>query len=147
MSLTGWSSKSILIPYTGARVAFFHQSATEFLAACELARRYQVSPQILNEKLTLTRWDQALFLALSLLPQNESAAFLQAVIDTDFALALNASKYLEIGREEVIAERLSVIPDQIQVGGAGLRPSDRVDGWVCSSDFGGSRDRGNFVLL
>lgn len=107
-------SKSILIPYTGARAAFFHQSATEFLAACELARRYQATPQILNEKLTLTRWDQALFLTLSLLPQSASAAFLQSVIDTDFSLALNASKYLETERDEVIAKLLSEIPDRIQ---------------------------------
>src|SRR5665213_1048476 len=57
---------------------------------------------------------QALFLTLSLLPQSGSATFLQAVMDTDFTLALRASKYLEIGREEVITKLLSEIPSRIQ---------------------------------
>src|SRR6266481_861948 len=68
-------SKSVVTPYRGARLAFFHQSATEYLAACELALRYQANPQILIEKLRLTRWDQALFLTLSLLPPGTGAAF------------------------------------------------------------------------
>jgi len=100
-------SKSVIIPYTGARVAFFHQSATEYLAASELARRYQSNPHIVQEKLSLTRWDQALFLALSLLPPDKATAFLQAVMEADFALALNATKYLESGRDEVVSKLLS----------------------------------------
>ena len=107
-------SKSVFIPYIGGRIAFFHQSVTEFLAAAELARRYQTSPQILQEKLSLTRWDQAIYLALSLLPQETGAMFLKSVIETDFVLALNASKYLEVGRDEVIAKLLSEIPDRIK---------------------------------
>ncbi|MFI5396415.1 MAG: SIR2 family protein [Candidatus Binatia bacterium] len=106
-------SRSVIIPYTGARVAFFHQSATEYLAAGELARRYQASPHIVKEKLSLTRWDQALFLTLSLLPPDGGAAFLQAVIEADFALALNATKYVEAGRDEVVAKLLSQVPRRI----------------------------------
>ncbi len=76
----------------GGRIAFVHQSVTEYLAAMELARRYQVTPQILKEKLTLTRWDQALFLALSILPPSHSEAFFNDVVRTDLALALDAVK-------------------------------------------------------
>src|ERR1039458_9266397 len=107
-------SKSVLIPYRGARIAFFHQSATEYLAASELARRYQRNPHILKDKLSLTRWDQALFLTLSLLPPSDGATFLQAVGDADFALALVASKYLEFDRDEVVAKLLSEIPSRIE---------------------------------
>jgi hypothetical protein len=107
-------SSSILIPHIGGRVAFVHQSVTEYLAAMELARQYQVSPEILKEKLSLTRWDQALFLTLSLLPSEQGDAFLQDVIKADFALALNAAKYLEVGRDEVVAKLLSEIPERIQ---------------------------------
>lgn len=107
-------SKSVLIPYMGSRVAFFHQSVTEFLAASELARRYQSSPQILHEKLSLTRWDQALFLTLSLLPQEVGAMFLKSIVETDFVLALNASKYLETERDKIVAKLLSEIPDRIK---------------------------------
>lgn len=107
-------SRSILVPYSGARVAFFHQSVTEFLAACELSHRYQENPHTLTEKLTFTRWDQALFLTLSLLPQEAGSAFLQTIIDTDLILALNASKYLETGRDEVIAQLLYELTNRLE---------------------------------
>jgi len=110
-------SSSILIPHTGGRVAFVHQSVTEYLAASELARRYQTTPYILKEKLTLTRWDQALFLTLSLLLPEQADMFLQDVTKADFVLALNAVKYLEIGRDEVVSKLLSEIPNQIQTAG------------------------------
>ncbi len=103
-------SKAVIIPYRGGRVAFFHQSVTEYLAAGELARRYRSSPHILKEKLTLTRWDQSLLLTLSLLSPEEGTAFLRGVVDADFALALNATKYLEFGRDEVVAKLLYEIP-------------------------------------
>jgi hypothetical protein len=107
-------SKSVVIPYRGARIAFFHQSATEYLAACELARRYQLSSQLLKEKLSLRRWDHALFLTLSLLPPSDGVAFLNTVVEVDFALALDATKYLEFDRDEVVAKLLSEIPSRIE---------------------------------
>lgn len=103
-------SQSILIPYTGARISFVHQSVTEFLAAKELARRYQESPKMLREKLTLTRWDQALFLTLSFLPESESEVFFNTVISVDFTLAMNAVKYLEVERDRIVSKLLSEIP-------------------------------------
>ena len=107
-------SKSIFIPYIGGRIAFFHQSVTEFLAATELAGRYQSNSQILQEKLSLTHWDQAIYLTLSLLPQETGTTFLRSIIETDFPLALKASKYLEAGRDAVVANLLSEIPDRIK---------------------------------
>lgn len=121
-------SSSILIPHIGGRVAFVHQSVTEYLAAMELARQYQVSPEILKEKLSLTRWDQALFLTLSLLPPEQGEAFLQDVIKADFALALNASKYLEIARDEVIAKLLFEIPEYLKTA-----PYDHKIAWLVES--------------
>lgn len=110
-------SSSVLIPYTGGRVAFVHQSVTEYLAATELARRYLSSPHILREKLSLTRWDQSLFLTLSLLPSAQADMFFKDVIKADFALALTATKYLEVGRDEVISKLLSEIREHIQDSG------------------------------
>ncbi|MDP1638944.1 MAG: SIR2 family protein [Candidatus Nitrotoga sp.] len=103
-------SASILIPHTGGRVAFVHQTVTEYLAAKELARLYQLSPHVLMEKLSLTRWDQALFLTLSLLSVEQSEFFLENAIKADFALALNAAKYIELGRDKVLARLLTEIP-------------------------------------
>lgn len=119
-------STSVLIPHIGGRVAFVHQSVTEYLAAEELARRYQATPQILKEKLTLTRWDQALFLALSLLPPPQAEAFFKDVANADLALALNAVKYLEVGRDDVVAKLLALIPERIM----GLGPFESRIEWL-----------------
>lgn len=107
-------ANSVLLPQIGSRISFVHQSVTEYLAARELARRYQATPQILREKLVLARWDQALFLALSLLPPPQAEAFFRDVVSVDFALALNAVKYLELGRDDVVSKLLAEIPKRIQ---------------------------------
>ena len=111
-------SRSMFVPYSGRRVAFVHQSITEFLAASELARRYESDPRILKEKLANRRWDQALFLCLSLVPTTVGEAFLEDVIDADFALGLRAAKYLEVGRDEVVARLLAEIPGRIEEWGS-----------------------------
>jgi hypothetical protein len=110
-------SKDVLLPYSSGRVAFFHQSVTEFLAATELARLDATSAKLLHDKLTYTRWDQALFLTLSLLPKEQANAFLDTVIETDFTLALNAVKYLETGHEEVVTRLLKEITERAELYG------------------------------
>ena len=106
-------SRSMFVPYSGGRVAFVHQSITEFLAATKLARMYESDPRVLKEKLANRRWDQALFLCLSLVPTTVGEAFLKDVLDADFALGLRAAKYLEAGRDEVVARLLAEIPGRI----------------------------------
>ncbi|AKU95770.1 hypothetical protein AKJ09_02434 [Labilithrix luteola] len=53
--------------------------------------------------------DQALFLALSVMSEVDADAFIEAVIDTDLALALNASKYMEYGRDAVVSRLLTEV--------------------------------------
>ena len=106
-------SRSMFVPYSGGRVAFVHQSITEFLAASKLARMYESDPRVLKEKLANRRWDHALFLCLSLVPTTVGEAFLTDVIDADFALGLRAAKYLEAGRDEVVSRLLAEIPGRI----------------------------------
>lgn len=107
-------SSSVLIPYIGNRVAFVHQSITEYLAATELARRYTATPKILRAKLALRRWDQSLFLALSLLSPERAETFFRDVAEADFDLALDAVKYLEDGRDQVVSKLLILIPDRVK---------------------------------
>ncbi len=110
LDIANWLvSSSVLIPHTSGRVAFIHQSVTEYLAGTELARLYLSNPHILKEKLCLTRWDQALFLTVSLLPAEHADIFFQEVIEADFILALNAAKYIEVGRDELISKLLKQI--------------------------------------
>jgi hypothetical protein len=98
-------SQEFLIPLFNERICFFHQSITEFLAAKRLAQMFKSNPEILKEKLTYRRWDQALFLTLSLLNQKKSKKFLENVINIDFELALSAVRFMESDNAEVI-ERL-----------------------------------------
>jgi len=103
-------SRSVILPYSGGRISFVHQSITEYLAATELAHIYLNDPQTLKEKIALTRWDQALFLTLSLLPRDNANCFLQSVVQADFGFALNAAKYLEADQELFIAKLLAEVP-------------------------------------
>jgi hypothetical protein len=98
-------AKSVLLPYSGGRLAMFHQSVTEFLAAAELAHAFVRDRSIVRRKLMSRRWDQALLLAASMLPANESQSFLDFVVAADLPLALRASKYLE-GEQEAVVEYL-----------------------------------------
>lgn len=112
--LVNWLvSRNVIIPLIHNRVAFFHQSITEYLAATELARQYKEHPEILKEKLIYARWDQALFLALSVLPAEHSSAYFNEVMNMDFALALSASKYVEFERDYIISKLLKEIPIRI----------------------------------
>ena len=110
LEITNWLvSESILTPYTKARIGFIHQSITEYLAATELAKRYTSNPRELKDKLALRRWDQGLFLTLSFLPGPQAKNFINDVIKADMALAINASKYIEVGRDEIILELLNAL--------------------------------------
>ena len=128
-------SCSMFVPYSRGRVAFVHQSVTEFLAASKLARMYESDPRVLKEKLANRRWDQALFLCLSLVPTTVGEAFLKDVIDADFALGLRAAKYLEAGRDEVVARLLAEIPGANSQMGT-VRDGGRGGGRVPLADWG-----------
>ncbi len=102
-------SHSILIPYSGGRAAFIHQSVTEYLAAKELARLYTLNRGILREKLALARWDQAIYLTLSLLTEEKSEQFFKDIISADLPLALGSAKYVEFNRDIVVEKLLDTI--------------------------------------
>lgn len=112
-------SFDILIPYRGGRIAFIHQSITEYLASLELARQIHFDSDILFEKLIFTRWDQAIFLTLSHLTEESGTKFLKDVIKSDFKLALNAIKYSEFQSTEIVLELLSEIYDRSLLEGEG----------------------------
>ena len=107
--------KDFLLPFSGGRIAFFHQSITEYLAATELARNYTEAPYLLRERLTLRRWDQSIFLTLNLLPREQATRFVETIMEMDFPLALSAVKFMESGAEEVVERLLSEVPKRVGV--------------------------------
>jgi len=99
-------SREFLFPLINERICFFHQSVTEFLAATKLARIFETTPNTLREKLSFRRWDQALFLTLSLLSEEKSSEFLNILIEIDFDLALSAVRYVDYNSVEIIEKLL-----------------------------------------
>ena len=100
-------AKSIIIPYSGGRISFVHQSLTEYLASTQLAREYSYNHSVLQEKLSLTRWDQTLFLTLSFLDNQNAKEFLQETMSIDLGLAMNAAKYMESDNEQIVSKLLT----------------------------------------
>jgi hypothetical protein len=100
-------AESVLIPYSGGRISFVHQSLTEYLASTQLAREYGQHHSVLQEKLTLTRWDQALFLTLSFLDNQNANEFLQETMSIDLGLAMNATKYMESDTDHMVTKLLT----------------------------------------
>jgi hypothetical protein len=102
-------SQDFLMPIINERISFFHQSVTEYLAAIRLSALFVDNNNVLKKKLSFRRWDQALFLCLSLLKKEDAEKFLETVIDIDFELALSAIKYLEEDPREIVGHLLKEI--------------------------------------
>lgn len=99
--------KNFFVPSAGMRLTFYHQSLTEFLAAKRLATLFSASPDVLEQCLQSTRWDQALFLALGFLDAEKTSTFVERVVRTDLALAVRAARYVEFDRDGVVAQVLT----------------------------------------
>jgi hypothetical protein len=104
MQLINWLiSRNVLVPASGSRLTFFHQSLTEFLGGRQLAKLYKNAPEVLDRILQYTRWDQAIFTTLGFLEPGDSRAFIQQVLDTDLELSVRSAKFVESDRNELVA--------------------------------------------
>lgn len=88
-------NNKLLVPEPNSRVAFFHQTITEFLAARQLAKLYEASPSIIESCLQNRRWDHALLLAVGFMSQEEGSKFVRQIVEADIYLAIRAVKYIE----------------------------------------------------
>lgn len=100
-------SQEVLQPLPKRRLAFFHQSVTEFLAASHLASVYEHDTSVLKEVLRFRRWDQALMQTMALLPKEKAGQLLDKILKADQRLALSSCKYLEEDRDQVITTVLN----------------------------------------
>ncbi len=101
--------RNVLVPASGSRLTFFHQSVTEYLAAQELARLYTTSPGTLDKLISYTRWDNALYLTLGFLNEKESASFIKQILETDIELAIRSAKFIEHNQEAVVSRILDIL--------------------------------------
>lgn len=110
LDIANWLiTKNLIVPLPQNRVRFFHQSLTEYLAARELARHYKISPEVLSDCLTSTRWDQALFLTLGFLSTSQTAAFMNRIVKTELDLAIRAAKFVEFEQDRIVTSILEAV--------------------------------------
>lgn len=102
-------AKGVLIPYSGARVSFIHQSITEYLAAIEVVKLNRAGSLSIRDLVGRKKWDQCLFLAISLMAQEESDIAMSYLIKADLSLALNAVRFAEDGQEAFISAMLESV--------------------------------------
>lgn len=98
--------REVLIPYTGRRASFVHQSITEYCAAVELVRRSQTDAISLRDTIASKKWDQCLFLALALMESETSEMVLAETIKADLGLAIDAVRYAEEGQSVAVTRLL-----------------------------------------
>lgn len=90
--------KEILIPHSNGKVAFVHQTITEYLAAKELMCFYRKDRKIIDEKIRFYRWDQTVPFMVNLLSDDSAEEFIDYLFGIDFGLVLWAVQYMEFQR-------------------------------------------------
>lgn len=113
-------SQNFIIPSSNYRLSFFHQTITEYFASLMLSQKYKEAPDILDNALKYTRWDQCIYLTLSFLSQETSLEFVKKVISIDLTLATKSIKYLEHNQDEVVSHILNLAENFFE----GKNPSD-----------------------
>jgi hypothetical protein len=102
-SVLNWLvSTDVLIPLGGGRGAFVHQSVTEYLAARSLARRLAADEGDVGALIALRRWDNAIFLAISLLDAERARRVIEQIIAVDPNYAIQAARFVEDKRDELL---------------------------------------------
>lgn len=105
-------AREILIPYTGRRASFVHQSITEYCAAIELVQQSQTDAMSLHDIITAKKWDQCLYLALSLMEPVTAEMVLAEAIKADLMLAINAVRFAEEGQSTAVTRLLKELINQ-----------------------------------
>ena len=102
-------ARGTLLPYSGGRASFIHQSITEYCAALELVRLHEAQAFSLRDTVALKKWDQCLFLALGMMDSSEAGEILAFLMRTDLGLAFRAVRYADDGQSEAITKLLTIL--------------------------------------
>lgn len=103
----------ILLATPTRRLAFYHHSVTEYLAARHLASLILLDRSVVEECLGRRDWDQALLLSLGFLDKEVASEVQASVMRVDTAVGLRALLYVEGDRSEWVARALSSIPSDL----------------------------------
>ena len=105
-------ARGALIPYSGGRASFVHQSITEYCAALELVRLFEAGAVSLKDTVALKKWDQCLFLALGMMVNSKAEEILEFLTRTDLRLAFRAVRYADEGQSAAIARLLAILVER-----------------------------------
>lgn len=103
------AAAEILVSLGGGRAAFVHQSVTEYLAACTLAVRLQRRETTASQMIANRRWDNAIFLALSMSDAHTARALMQEIASADLLFAIRGAHYVENRRDDVLEMLLETL--------------------------------------
>ncbi|MFI6427878.1 SIR2 family protein [Promicromonospora sp. NPDC050880] len=103
----------LLIATPLKRLAFYHHSVTEYLAASHLARLVEGDLGTVIGCLGRVDWDQSLLLTLGFLSDDLAARVQGEVMRVDTLMGLRALHFLEHRRDEWIAKALAHIPEEL----------------------------------
>lgn len=107
--------KGIIIPHSNGKIAFVHQTITEYLAAKELMGLYWKDPKIIREKIKFYRWDQTIFFMVNLIPDDRVEAFIDHLFEIDFKLVFQSVQYMEFAKGRVINKILREITEKSEI--------------------------------
>lgn len=105
-------ARGVLTAHSGSRISFVHQSITEYFASLELIRLNSLGTFNLRSVVALRRWDQCLFLALSMMDAQEAQSIISYLVKADISLAFSAVRFAENNYDEALSLVLRAIADQ-----------------------------------
>lgn len=92
------------------RLAFYHHSITEYLAAYQLSALITKKHGVVLDCLGRRDWDQALMLSLGFLPPALADAVHESIMRVDAAMGLRSLHYIESEQEDWIERSLRLLP-------------------------------------
>lgn len=105
-------ARGAVIPYSGGRISFVHQSITEYCAAVELVRLSEAGIFSQRETVALKKWDQCLFMALGMMAESKANEILDFLTRTDLALAFSAVRYADENQSASISKLLAILVER-----------------------------------
>jgi hypothetical protein len=103
-------ANEVLIPTPLRRLAFYHHSITEYLAANHLAQRITQDPSVVLHCLGRKDWDQTLLMCLAFLDPALAYETHVTIMKVDAALGLRGLHYVEVDQEQWIERSLVLLP-------------------------------------
>ncbi len=119
--------KKIITPCSNGKIAFAHQTITEYLAAKELMELYWKNPAVIREKMRFYRWDQAVFFMINLLPDDRVEEFINQLFRIDFILVLQSVPYMEFQKAGIINKIFKEIAENEDIRN---RHWSRIESWL-----------------